>query len=374
MIQAVALFSVFGLGIAFAIIGAVKLELAKRLGIDDAKVGGLISALMFTCIFMVLIIGPLVDAIGYQPVAIAGFILAGACIFLLAAAKTYKAALTACVLLGVGAMCMNTVGNTLVPQVFFEGNPAAALNLGNTFFGFGAFIAPLVIGLLLKRLGYSSTVSIIGVILTLPVILAIAASYPVIPSGFSLGRAFGLLGNEFVLLVSLALFCYISLEVSMGGWITTYLSSLEFTPERANATLSGFWVGMMVSRLLSSTFVSPENGPTVIALLAVVAAVTITVMVVGKSKPIAALVVVLTGLAFGPIFPTLIGVAFSNVVPDLQGSAFGIMFAIGLLGGSTVPAAIGKYSTGKTIQKALVIAVAASVILFLLAIILGFMG
>lgn len=371
MIQAVALLSVFGLGIAFSIIGAVKLELANRLKIDDAKVGGLISALMFTSVVMVLIIGPLVDAIGYKPVAIFGFIATGGCIFALASARSYTAALTACLLLGVGAMCINTVGNTLVPQVFFKGNPTAALNLGNTFFGLGAFVAPLLVGLLLKRLGYSSTVSIIAAVVLFSVIFAIIASYPTIPSGFSIGSAFGLLGNKIVLLVSLALFFYISLEVSMAGWITTYLTSLEFSPEKANATLSGFWIGMMVARLTSSTIVTPENGATIIAILSIVAAVTTGVMVLSKSKGLAAIVVVLTGLAFGPIFPTLVGVTFANVEPGLQGSAFGIIFAIGLLGGSTIPAAIGIYSQGKTIQKAMVIAVAASIVLFVLALIIG---
>ena len=77
MIQLVAILSVFALGIVFALIGAVKLKLAERLGIDDAKVGALISTLMFTSIFMVIIIGLLVDAWGHKPFAIIGFITVG---------------------------------------------------------------------------------------------------------------------------------------------------------------------------------------------------------------------------------------------------------------------------------------------------------
>ncbi len=44
MIQAVAPLSVFGLGICFSVIGALKLELIKQLKINDAKFGKLISA------------------------------------------------------------------------------------------------------------------------------------------------------------------------------------------------------------------------------------------------------------------------------------------------------------------------------------------
>ena len=37
MIEAVALLSVFGLGISFSVLGALKLELTKALDIDDAQ-------------------------------------------------------------------------------------------------------------------------------------------------------------------------------------------------------------------------------------------------------------------------------------------------------------------------------------------------
>jgi len=90
MTASVALMSVFGLGVIFAIIGALKLELAKVLNIDDAKVGSLISTLMFTSMIMVLITGPIVDSVGYKPVAIVGFLVAFISIFLLISAKSYK--------------------------------------------------------------------------------------------------------------------------------------------------------------------------------------------------------------------------------------------------------------------------------------------
>jgi len=220
MIQLVAILSVFALGIVFALIGAVKLKLAERLGIDDAKVGGLISTLMFTSIFVVLLIGPLVDAWGHKPFAILGFFLVGLAIFLFSSFNSYKGVVFACVLLGFGGMCVNTVGNTLMPYVLFGGeNPPAALNLGNTFFGLGAFLTPLLVGLLLNRLGFSKTVSIFALITFVPIILAIVSTtYPELdPEGFKLSEAFALLGKPVVLIAALALFCYVGLEASMGG-------------------------------------------------------------------------------------------------------------------------------------------------------------
>jgi len=377
MSASVALMSVFGLGIVFSIIGALKLELTKVLNIDDAKVGGLISTLMFTSMIMVLIVGPLVDVVGYKPIAIIGFLVGFVSVLLLISAKSYKAAVVSIILLGVGGMCMNTVGNTLMPHVLFDGqNAPAALNFGNTFFGLGAFITPLLIGLLLRRLGYKSTGTIFAVILLIFVIFAAIAVLPSVPTGFEISNAFGLLATGIIIVSALALVCYIGLEFSMGGWISTYASSLGFSDKGANITLSIFWVSLMVARLTAAGFgvkpiITPEIGAWVIAVLAIVAVITIGIMIAAKSKTLAVVGVILTGLAFGPIFPTIIGVTFSKTVASLQGSAFGIIFAVGLFGGSFMPTAIGVIAKGKTIQKSLMVAIVAAVILFIMALIMG---
>jgi fucose permease len=377
MIQLVAILNVFALGIVFALIGSVKLKLAEKLGIDDAKVGGLISTLMFTSIFMVLFIGPLVDAWGHKPFAVLGFFLVGLAIFLFSSFRSYKGVVFACVLLGVGGMCVNTVGNTLMPIVLFGGeNPPAALNLGNMFFGLGAFLTPLIVGLLLNRLGFSKTVNIIALITFVPIIFAlIATSYPELPAGgFDLGNAFALLANAVVLVAALALFCYVGLEASMGGWITTYLSNAGLSVGKASAGLSGFWVAMMASRLvtgISQDLVTPENGATAIMILAIVATIAIFTMSQTKNTVLATVAVIVTGLAFGPIFPTIVGITFSKIAQELHGSVFAIIFAVGLLGATTLPAAMGIISKGKSIQKSMLLAALAALILVIISVIMG---
>lgn len=370
MIQLVAILGVLGIGIVFSILGAVKLSLTEKLKIDDAKFGSLISTLMFTSIIVVLLIGPLVDAIGHKPIAVAGFLIAGLGIFLLAYSGSYKGAVIACIGLGIGGMCVNTVGNTLLPIVLFGGeNPPAASNLGNVFFGVGAFLTPFIVGLLLKRLGFSKTLSIIGGIVFVPIIFALwTTAYPVLP-GYEIGNAFSLLGTPVVLIASLALFCYIALEASMGGWITSYLTEVGMSAARASGVLSGFWIALMIARLITAGFVTPAVGATVIAVLALVSVVAIVIMILAKNKILAAVGVLITGLAFGPIFPTVAGYTFSKIAPELYGSAFAIMFAVGLLGATLIPKAIGNFAKGKTIQKSLVILAVTAGILFIISLV-----
>ncbi|MBP1768857.1 MAG: transporter, partial [Candidatus Aminicenantes bacterium] len=103
MTAVIALMSVFSVAISFIILGSVSVELMAALGIDEGQFGTLIMALFLTCCVVQLIIGPLVDKFGYKPIAILGFVVTGASLFLLASASTFSAAMLACILLGVGA-------------------------------------------------------------------------------------------------------------------------------------------------------------------------------------------------------------------------------------------------------------------------------
>jgi len=67
----------------------------------------------------------------------------------------------------------------------------------------------------------------------------------------------------------------------------------------------------------------------------------IVLMIVTQSATLAIVAVILTGLVFAPIFPTIVGITFAKFEPSLYGSIFGIIFAVGLLGGTIVPKVIG---------------------------------
>ena len=365
----VAFSGVFALGIIFSILGSVKLKLAEALGIDDAKVGTLISALMFSCLIAVLIIGPLTDMLGYGIIALVGFGLAAVCVWLLAAAPSYGAALFACLLLGVAAMCVNTVGNVLGPTVLFDGqDPARASNVLNVFFGLGAFITPLILAILLGAMGYKKTVGLIGVILILPIflVLAVFRALPTPDEGFVITQALGLLTNPAVIVGGLALFCYIALESSMAGFVTTYLKSHNFSDEKSGTILSGFWISLMAARLLAAFFLVGIDPAMVVPALAIVAVISIGIMVAAPSPALGVVGTLLTGLTLGPIFPTLVGVSFAKtdaIAAGTAGSVVGLIFAIGLFGGIIVPMLIGKYAAEMSIRQSLKIALGVAVAL-----------
>jgi len=78
MTAVVALMAVFTLAICFIILGSISVELMESLGINEAQFGSLVMGLFLTGCIVQLIIGPLVDKLGYKPIAILGFIVTSA--------------------------------------------------------------------------------------------------------------------------------------------------------------------------------------------------------------------------------------------------------------------------------------------------------
>jgi len=384
MTAVVALMAVFSLAVCFIILGAISVELMESLGIDEGQFGTLAMGLFLTSCIVQLIIGPLVDKLGYKPIAILGFVVTSASVFLLAYASSFGLALIACILLGVGAMSLNTVGNTLIPIVLFEGkDPARASNFGNAFFGLGYVLTPFLFVLFLKNLNlsYSTSLSVIGVLVLVFLVFALTASYPQVSTGYKFSMAIRLLGKGAVLMAALALFCYISLEISMGTWIKKFMEQLFGGDANSNAAsnaglvLSAFGVAMMAGRFFTSTVKNlTAIGNKVIAVMALVSLGAIVLMILANSPALAIIAILLAGLAFAPIFPTIVGITFAKFDPSLYGSIFGIIFAVGLLGGTFVPKFIGNLSVGSTVQQSLWIAAAMAAILFVIALIMGRVG
>ena len=89
-------------GMGAALIGSVKVSLARRLKIDESRVGGLVATFGFVMIPVVLMMGVLIDLLGKRTVLALGALLIAAALVVLARSKTYWQALLSVVLLSAG--------------------------------------------------------------------------------------------------------------------------------------------------------------------------------------------------------------------------------------------------------------------------------
>ncbi|HZS53726.1 MAG TPA: MFS transporter [Bryobacteraceae bacterium] len=367
--MAVAVLAVFAFGMVTVFPGSIKLRLVERTKMDDAQMGKSITVWQASTLVLTILIGPLLDQLGHKLIVIVGFLLVGIAMCLFAIARRPRGVFFASVLLGAGGSCINTAGNTLLPALN-TANPAAASNLGNVFFGLGAFIVPFVISFLFARIQYTLAVALFGFLSFAAVVPALFATYPAVSATYDWASALSLLHNPTALIAGVILFCYIGLEVSSASWTTTYLTDIGLSESRASLIFSLFWVAMIIGRLVASRTVTTSVGKTTIEGVALAAGLGLLVLTLTKSKAVASLVVIVTGLFYAPIFPTTVGVTFSKFPPSLYGSVFAIMFAIGLLGPSTIPALIGYYSKTKSIRVGYRLMVMLAVLLAIFALFL----
>ncbi|MCP4610583.1 MAG: MFS transporter [Planctomycetes bacterium] len=381
MCAIVAIMAVFTLAVCFIMTGSISEELKSKLGIDNSAIGTMVFIFSLTCMIVQLLVGPLVDRVGHKPLAVLGFLVAGISIFILAFAQTFALVLAAAVLLGIGAICCNTVGNTLLPVVLFDGKePSRASNFGNAFVGLAFVLIPLTIVTLINDLGwsYERTLSIIASVVLTFAVFAFISNYPRVSTGFELAKAVRLLSQPLVLLAALALVCYIGLEFSMSTWIKPLMTELYEKTDNANAVrdagriLALFGLAMAVGRFLTSMVKNlSQIGTFVVAGGALVVVGSVIIMVITANPRLAALAVLVTGLAFAPMFPTIVGVTFSKYDAGLYGSIFGIIFSIGLLGSMILPKLIGSLSVDKTVQQSLPITAIMSGVLLIIALLMG---
>jgi fucose permease len=308
-------------GMGAALLGSVKLPLASRLDIDEARVGGLVSLFGFVMAPVILVAGFLTDLLGRPFVLCGGSVLLALSLACLALARSYALALTATVLLSAGWSLLVNVGNVLNLEAF-HGQPAYATNLANVFFGLGALLTPLAVTSLVRRGSLASALVLLSGLALVPAVLAVwvdvAAPPAAIPSGPSAQPPAGLsalLADPILWLLGLALFCYGPLEASLAAWTTTYLTERSVPAERAAALLSGFWLAFMAARLATAFSLSLGWEATLILVLALLCVLVLLGMARCRDATTAMALVLAAGLVFGPIFPTLMAMLLGHFPP-----------------------------------------------------------
>jgi hypothetical protein len=124
------------MGLAYALVGGLKLSLVDRLQIDEAKVGRLVGG--FGTMFgpTILLCGFLTDAVGRKGVWLAGSAAVSVSILMLARTRTYRARAGAVVLLGIGWAAQVNVSNVLMRVAVPADRPREQLVWATNFFDF----------------------------------------------------------------------------------------------------------------------------------------------------------------------------------------------------------------------------------------------
>jgi MFS family permease len=346
-------------GMVLALLGSIKLALARQFDLTGQRVAGLLATLNLALIPMTVLGGFLVDWWSPRLVLLLGSLLTTTALFAMSYAPTYRRATWAVLVLGFGAAAVSTATIKLMPHAFFpESGMVQRLSLGHVFIALGALVTPALADVLVYRLGFRRAVALLAVLCLAPAILCVLPpfgdavyralrppSYETVQAmaGAPLTQGWKHTTESVTLFASgdlwklglagLVFFFYAPLEGSITVWTTTYLADVGYGERRAAWLLSGFWAALLGSRLVVAVLPIPTYLDS--ALIVVPALLTVVTLgnLAGSAEKVAPrLGLLCLGFLLGPIFPSLIAKVF-KAFPHDQGLAYGCVFAMGSLGG-----------------------------------------
>lgn len=339
-LDAIAYAGIFVFGIVMALLGAVMPLLTERLGLRLADVGTVFLVTNGAMLVASVVAGPAIDRIGMKTPLGAGTLLVGVALAAIALADTFTALLGGAALLGLGGGSVNASANTLVADLHEDPEEkAAALNVLGVFFGFGALLLPLGIGVLLSRAGLNNLLFAAAALAAVTGLAANRLRFP--PPKQAGGLPFAGMRRFIVmpLVVAFAalLFFQSGNEFLLGGYFTTFLTRDMGVPvERASYVLAAFWASIMMARVVLSRIVTRLGSYRTVLACAIVAAAGSFIVSAAPSAAVAIGGMLITGFALSGVFPTVLGMA-GGAFRENSGTVFGILFTVALSGGMTIP-------------------------------------
>src|SRR5688572_22976633 len=296
-------------GIVFTMVGTVLPSVMARFGIDKASGGTLLLLMTFGVLLGALIFGPIVDRRGYKAMLVSSTALIILGLEGVAFAPSISWLRVAVFLIGFAGGIIYCGANALVSDISGD-ERGPRLNLLGVFFGVGAMGVPFVIALLTSRFSHATLIAGVGALVVVPLAVIATTSFPPPKQaqGFPLADAGRLLRDPLILLMGVMLFLESGMEITVGGWTSTFVSEELVASERsALILLSLYWTGMTLARLAIGTVLAGVSAFRILSSCLAIAFVGAGMLLATHSVGIAAVGVFLLGVGFAAMFPTVLG-------------------------------------------------------------------
>ena len=311
----------FMYGCFMGAIQAVIESVAVSLGMDTAGMGSLVAVMHLPTIFLPVLMGAVADRIGRKPV------IAGACavfaVGLIVCGSSTTAGIYILGALGIGAgysVCesggcaaMSDIG----PEAALKG-----INLSQALLCLGAVITPAAIQM--ANLSWRTVLYLCaaGFVVMLPLVLLVR--FPKIahaaPKQGDAGGFRALFASRAFVLLLVSILLYVGMESGFGYFIESMISRKYASTVLPCVSL--YWLGMMLSRFLFSSFHYRSRPVLVGCFWADV--LILGGIVVSSNQYLSLALCFLNGFAFGPIWSTLMAEATVRH-PAHAGAVSGLM-------------------------------------------------
>ncbi|CAD6444856.1 0ee07618-2c2c-40aa-b2d7-327a69a9ee5d [Sclerotinia trifoliorum] len=165
------------------------------------------------------------------------------------------------------------------------------------------------------------------------------------------GRLREALSHKLTWIFAAFIFGYVGAEVSLGGWIVTFMTQVRSgTTFSSSLTSTGFWAGMTVGRMCLA-FLTAWLGEftSVLVYLGICVILELLFWLI-PSFYVSAVAVALLGMFLGPLFPTAIVLVTKLMPKELHVGSVGFATAFGGSGGAVFPFIVGALAQAKGVK------------------------
>jgi FHS family Na+ dependent glucose MFS transporter 1 len=331
------------LGTAGAVLGPTKQGLANNTQTQLNQISILFTAGSLGYLLGSLLSGRLFDRTPGHPIMAAGLILMAAMLGLAPLAPLLGLLIALFLFLGMAQAAVDVGGNTLLVWTYGDQVPPFMSGL-HFFFGLGAFLSPLIIGLVVALSGGISWAFWALAILMLPAAIWLLGLPSPALQGDTQTDVSRPVDNKLLALLVIFFFLHVGAELSFGGWIFDYGVAMGLTRSSTSAFLlnSAFWGALTLGRLLTVP-AATRLRPSTILLGGLVGCLVSLGIILGWPTSSVALWLgtIGMGLSIAPMFPTGINLAERRMGITGQVTSW---FLVGAsLGSMTVPWLIGQW-------------------------------
>jgi FHS family glucose/mannose:H+ symporter-like MFS transporter len=342
-LTALATASFLAFGALLVLFGSNATEIMASQNLDYADFGLLGSMLSMGLGIGICIAGPVSDRLPNRPLYIISCLVVIVATTTLGRDTTYTHLLISTVAIGFGAGFYETILNSMIYRKFADGAGRRLLFV-HSGASFAACVVPLLIGFSRSNsdLAWYTSFQIAG-LLHIPLIVASFGVDLTKQSPIRRTQATDVevpprarpTDKSTLVAICVAIFAYVGVESALTIFVADHAArDLGLDAVRAARSISAFWGGLLVGRLLAGA--SPRApGPGFIAVAA-----SLTVFVVlgfGRGLFDAPEIPMLAiGLALGAVFPVMVSLA-GRTLPESPATAVGLAAGMGSFGGFVVP-------------------------------------
>ncbi|KAL7795112.1 major facilitator superfamily domain-containing protein [Trichoderma ceciliae] len=174
---------------------------------------------------------------------------------------------------------------------------------------------------------------------------------PAMPSPNAQGGTIEILKDRVTLTLSAFMVLYVGSEVTIGGWLLTFMMNVRNgSPTASSLVSSGFWIGVTVGRF-SLGWITGYVGEKVMVTIYLLSAIALELgFWLGKEFAVSAVMAALVGVSTGMIMPSGIRLMTKLLPPEKHLVSVGFATAFAVSGSAVFPFAAGALAQAYGVQ------------------------